>query len=264
MEERKMEDLMIDYVQGNLTGELKDHVEKTIEKNDEWKLEYDKLSSIMEMMDSSVELQAEPSLRESFDAMLEQEISKAEEAEVVPLKSKTAGSNKWMMRIAASVALLLLGGTIGVLVTKNAQNERELAALRNEMELTKQLVITSLQDQNSATSRLRGVNTSMVMETSDDEIINVLINTMNTDENTNVRLAAVSALARFANEEQVKKALIGALETQDDPVVAISLINLMVQLKERGAVESLKNLLHRDEVHEAVKSEAQLGIFELS
>ena len=261
MEERKMEDLMIDYVQGNLTGELKDHVEKTIEKNEEWRLEYDKLSSIMGMMESSVELQPEPSLRQEFDDMLEKEIS---DIKVVPLKADSTGSNKWMMRIAASVALLILGGAIGMLITKNWQNQQELAALRNEMELTKQLVISSLQDQTSASSRLRGVNTSMVMETSDGEIINALINTMNTDENTNVRLAAVSALARFADEEPVRKALIEALETQDDPVVAISLINLMVQLKEDGAVESLKNLLHRGEVHEAVKSEAQMGIFELS
>ncbi len=264
MEERKMEDLMIDYVQGNLTGELKDHVEKTIEKNEEWKLEYDKLCGIMEMIDSTVELQPESSLRQSFDKMLEQEMGSSEEAKVVTMKTEASDASKWTMRIAASVTLLILGAAIGVLVMKNIQNQEELAALRSEMEMTKQLVISSLQDQTSASSRLRGVNTSMVMETSDDEIINALINTMNTDENTNVRLAAVSALARFANEEQVKQALIAALETQDDPVVAISLINLMVQLKEKGAVESLKNLLHRGEVHEAVKSEAQLGIFELS
>ena len=35
---------------------------------------------------------------------------------------------------------------------------------------------------------------------------------MNEDDNTNVRLAAVSALARFADEMQVRKALLGALE----------------------------------------------------
>ncbi len=256
-----MEDLMIDYVEGNLTGELKDHVEKTIEKNDEWKQEFDRLSGIMEMMDSTVELQPESSLRRDFNTMLDEELDDQESAKVVPMKPD---SGKWIVRIAASVTLLALGAVIGILVTKNIQNQRELAALKSEMQLTKQLVISSLQDQTSASSRLKGVNTSMVMEKSDDEIIIALIKAMNTDENTNVRLAAVSALARFVEEEPVKKALISALETQDDPVVAISLINLMVQLKEKEAVESLKNLLHRDEVHEAVKDEAQLGIFELS
>lgn len=259
MEERKMEDLMIDYVEGILTGELKDHVEKTIEKNEEWKAEFDRLSNIEKLMQSTVELSPGTSLRRDFDTMLEAEIKELEETKVVPINS-----NKWMMRIAASVALLILGAVIGVLVSRNVQNERELAALRSEMELTKQLVISSLQDQTSASSRLKGVNTSMVMETTDDEIVDALIKAMNTDENTNVRLAAVSALARFADEAPVRKALLDALETQDDPVVAINLINLMVQLKEERAVESLKNLLHKSDVHEAVIEEAKLGIFELS
>ncbi|MEP5613891.1 MAG: HEAT repeat domain-containing protein [Cyclobacteriaceae bacterium] len=261
MEERKMEDLIIDYVDGNLTGELKDHVEKTIENKEEWKREFDRLTKVLELMDTTVELKPDASLKLDFDEMLEQEIDALDDSKVVAMQPT---SNKWFMRIAASVALLILGGTIGVLVMNNMENQRELAALRNEMELTKQLVISSLQNQQSASSRLNGVNTSMVMQVSDDEIIAALVNTMNTDENTNVRLAAVSALAQFSEEDQVRNALLAALETQEDPVVMINLINLMVQLREQRAVESLKNLMQRDEVHKAVKDEAQLGLFELT
>lgn len=261
MEERKMEDLLIDYVDGNLTGELKDHVEKTIENKKEWKLEFDRLTKVLQVMDATVELKPDASLKRDFDSMLEQEIDSLDDSKVVQMQPS---SNKWFMRIAASVALLILGGTIGVLVMNNMENQRELAALRNEMELTKQLVISSLQNQQSASSRLNGVNTSMTMLVSDGEIITALVNTMNTDENTNVRLAAVSALAQFSEEDQVRTALLNALETQEDPVVMINLINLMVQLKEQRAVESLKNLMQRDEVHKVVKDEAQLGLFELT
>jgi len=256
-----MEDLLIDYVDGNLTGELKDHVEKTIENKKEWKLEFDRLTKVLQVMDATVELKPDASLKRDFDSMLEQEIDSLDDSKVVQMQPS---SNKWFMRIAASVALLILGGTIGVLVMNNMENQRELAALRNEMELTKQLVISSLQNQQSASSRLNGVNTSMTMLVSDGEIITALVNTMNTDENTNVRLAAVSALAQFSEEDQVRTALLNALETQEDPVVMINLINLMVQLKEQRAVESLKNLMQRDEVHKVVKDEAQLGLFELT
>lgn len=256
-----MEDLIIDYAQGNLTGELKEHVEKVIAKNDKWKEELDRLNGILEIMDNSPELQPDQSLRADFDLMLSGEIEN-QKVRQIPLITGSAGS--WAFKIAASIALVLVGAVIGIMITKNQQNERELLALKSEVELTKQLVISSLQNQSSASSRLQGVNTSMTLSNSDDEIITALINTLNHDDNTNVRLAALDALARFSDIMQVKKALVEALETQDDPVVTISLINLMVRLKENDAVEPLRRLLEKGETDEAVKSEAHIGILKLS
>ncbi|MEQ9404880.1 MAG: HEAT repeat domain-containing protein [Cyclobacteriaceae bacterium] len=262
MEERKMEDLMIDYTEGNLKGELKEHVERTIEKSEKWKAEYERLKKVLNLMDSTEELQPDESLRSDFNQMLEKEISEMEGgARVVKMETS---NRQWFMRIAASLIFVILTATIVILINQNQQNQREMMALRNEMEQTKRLVISSLQNQNSASSRLNGVNTSMVMQSSDDEIITALVNTMNTDDNTNVRLAAVSALARFSEEAQVRRALLEALETQNDPVVMINLINLMVKLKEEGAIQPLKNLIEKQETHEAVKDEARLGLFKLS
>jgi HEAT repeat protein len=259
MEERKMEDLMIGYVEGNLQGELKDHVEKTIAKNEDWKREHDRLSKIISLIDSSMEFTPDTSLRSNFNEMLNEEIRKADTS-VIQMQPNL----NWSFRIAAAVTLLLVGAGISYLITRNQQQQSDMLALKKEMTLTKQLVISSLQNQGSAISRLQGVNTSMVLMNSDDEIITALINTMNRDENTNVRLAALGALARFSDEQQVRDALLDALQTQDDPVVMINLINLMVKLKEEKAIAPLKEILEKDEILDAVKDEAHLGILKLS
>lgn len=272
MEERKMEDLMIDYVEGNLEGELRNHVERTIEKSAEWKLEFERLTKVVSLMEGTAELKPDSSLRTSFDTMLAEEIAnEGVEAKQIQMQPKVqvnanvqTSKNQWFMRIAASIALLAIGGVIGVLVMKNQQNAQELAALKSEMEMTRNLVMASLQNQSSASNRLSGVNTAMSMEVSDKKIITALVNTMNTDDNTNVRLAAVSALARFSDEMEVRKELLKALETQQDPLVLINLINLMVQLKEEKAIAPLKVIMEKTELLDAVKDEAQMGVFKLS
>lgn len=262
MEEHKMEDLMIDYVEGNLKGELKEHVERAMEKNPEWKLEYERLSKMLNVMGEVEDHIPDASLRMNFDSMLEEEMSnQSSEAKTVKMKPI---NGQWFMRIAASVALVTVGAVIVVLVMKNQRNEQELALLKTEMELTRNLVMSSLQNQSSASNRLSAVNTVMDMKESDKEITAALINVMNTDDNTNVRLAAVSALSIFSDEIKVRQELLKALETQEDPLVLINLINLMVKLKEKKAIEPMKTLMEKNEVLDAVKDEAQMGVFKLS
>ena len=146
MEERKMEDLMIDYVEGNLKGELRDHVERTIKKSEKWKIEFSRLSKILNLMDTSEDLKPDQSLKENFDRMLTNEIeNENKEAKQIRL---TTHSNSWFLRVAASVSILILGAVIVFLITKNQQNERELLVLKSEMELTRKLVISSLQNQS--------------------------------------------------------------------------------------------------------------------
>lgn len=260
MEESKMKELMIDYLDGNLTGELNDFVMKHIEKEGRWKNEFEKLKILTNLMDNSRELIPDASLQAGFDKML------AEEMVLAAIKPETKtvywNSPKMWMQIAASVTILVVGVLVGTRLTSNTQQD-ELMALRKEMEATKNLVLSSLQNQ-SASSRIGAVNASYQMNSMDDEIVEALINTMNTDENANVRLAALDALSEFSDEEAVRKALIKSLTTQDKAVVQIALINLMVRLKENRAIEPMKQIIEDESSIEVVKDEANFGVFKLS
>ncbi|HEY8934956.1 MAG TPA: HEAT repeat domain-containing protein, partial [Cyclobacteriaceae bacterium] len=80
----------------------------------------------------------------------------------------------------------------------------------------------------------------------------------------NVRLAALDALGKFHQQESVRKALIASLSIQKDPVVQISLIRLMVEMKEKGIVTQLQKITTDSETLPAVKDEAQAGLLRLS
>lgn len=257
MEENKMTELINDYIDGYLSGELKAYVEKHIEEDKEWKSTYEQYLELNKLINKDQELEAPDGLRSDFDQFLKQEIEN--QTKVVPMSS--VSNHKRWYQIAAAVAILAVGYILGTSI--NRGNTDEIEKLRNEMAATKALVLNSLGDQ-SASSRLGAVNASYAMEAMDDDIIQALVKTLNTDENTNVRLAALEALSRYADKENVRKALIESLSTQDKPAVQIVLINLLVQLKEKRAIEPLKKLTEDEENIEAVKDEANYGIFKLS
>ncbi|GAA0893905.1 hypothetical protein GCM10009122_35850 [Fulvivirga kasyanovii] len=262
MDEKKMNDLLIDYIDGNLTGELREFVTKYIEKSPENKQKYEELKATMELLGHDRHLEPDSSLKAGFEAALTAEIEAENNKKVKPLDQ-----NGWKfspLKIAASFALILSGVFIGMWLMKNDQNDQEIAEIKKEMEATKRLVMQSLTDNSSASRRLQGVNASYAMSSADDEIVNALIRTMNNDENTNVRLAAVEALSKFAEEPKVMDALIRSMESQTDPLIQITLINLMVQLKEKRALDELKNIIEDKKTMETVKDEAHMAVFKLS
>jgi len=121
-----------------------------------------------------------------------------------------------------------------------------------------------MDNDQSASQRMNGVTVAYKLEKADDEIVNVLVKTMNEDTNTNVRLAALEALGKFQTEPTVRKALIASLSTQKDPMVQIALIQLLVKMKEKGVMKDLERMTKDKTIMRAVKDEAYSGILKLS
>src|SRR5690606_30634415 len=121
-----------------------------------------------------------------------------------------------------------------------------------------------LNNEQSASRRIQGVNVAMELTSADDEIVQALMHTMLTDRSTNVRLAALDALSRFQHDPGVRKGLITALTKQTDPMVQIRLIQLMVQMKEKEVVNDLQQIVDDSQTMKAVRDEAYNGILKLS
>jgi HEAT repeat protein len=125
------------------------------------------------------------------------------------------------------------------------------------------MVAISLQKQQSASERLRGVSLTSQVSRPDPEFLATLIHTLNYDPNVDVRLAAVDALSRFAEEPAVRDGLVRSLPKQDSPMVQISLIDLLVQLHERQSIEVLKQLTNDANQNQQVRQRAQWGLQKL-
>ena len=121
-----------------------------------------------------------------------------------------------------------------------------------------------LKDETSTSGRIKAVNYSYQMPDTDHRIVETLIQTMNEDKSTNVRLAAVEALFRFSNDPRVRMALCESLRTQKDPIIQISIIDHLVKIKEEKAVKFFEELIQDTETIDHVKDQAQLGIFKMT
>ena len=209
-------------------------------------------------MKSSADAEVPQRMKLQFDQFLDEETRRISKDKVVIFPSM-------LYRVAAAVLLVVLGGGIGFWISKRQDHDRELLAVRMEMQATKQLLMTMLENQQSAGQRVLGANVAFnEVDKVDDEIADALIHAMNQDENTNVQMAALEALAKFYNQPHVRKALIASLKTQKDPLVQIALIRILVQMKEKGVVSELERISNDEEALPAVKDEAHAGILTLS
>ena len=261
MDEDKMRGLMIDHIDGKLGQELSNYVENHINKNPDAKKEYDQMKSLLSVFEMEEELDVPGNGKADFLLMLEeQKMAPDQKSNGDEKVISIFNTHKNVWRVAAAVLLLFVGYWGGSLIDGNSS---EMEALRLEMQETKELVMLSMMKENSASARMKGVMASYEIKVADDEVLTVLIQTMNHDDNINVRVAAVEALGIFSDNEKARDALINSIVTQEYPAVQLKLIALMVQLEERRAVEPLQEIIRNDKVISVVKDEAQYGLFKL-
>lgn len=261
MDKEKLESLLIDMIDGNLDARTKAEVEDMLGKDPEARILLEQLTQVTTAMDRSSELEPGRRIKDRFLKLLAEE---QQGNNTDGRREKQVFFQPSVFRIAAAVALVLSGVAIGYWVNKNQQQENEMAMLRREMEATKQMMLAMMENQLSASKRIQGVNVALTIGSADDEVVKALVKTMNQDANTNVRLAALEALSRFQHEPAVRSALISSLDSQNDPVVQIALIQLLVKMKEKGVVNELERIINDSTSIKPVKDEAYSGILKLS
>jgi len=264
MEKEKLEGLIIDYIDGRLSDGERQWVEQELMQNGESRKLYDELKEVIQVMEKSEPLEASPKLRTAFEKMLRDEVASS-------TKTRTILFRPAFYRVAAAVALMVISGAIGFWISRNNERDARLAEMEKQMEITrrqladtKQMMLAMLGNDQSASQRIKGVNVAMGVTNADDEIVGALLTTMQTDPNTNVRLAALEALSKFRADPNVRKGLIDALLKQSDPMVQISLIQMLVEMKEKEVVKDLQNIVDDEGTMQAVKDEAYSGILKLS
>lgn len=179
-----------------------------------------------------------------------------EETKVIPI-SKSANYGIWFYRVAAAVALILVGFFAG-----NQLKNDDVDNVKAELAEVKSMMLSQM-NSSSPSGRLQAVNYSYRFSEVDDETLDALINVLETDNNMNVRLKAVEALSRFVGDERTKKALINALSTEKEPMVQIALIEVLVSNNVKSAVDDLESITQDENSLKEVKDEAYMGMFKL-
>ena len=168
------------------------------------------------------------------------------------------GNKVW--RMAASILLLLGVFWAGFYLAKQqvGMQANEMAALQQDVQALKAALATA-NTAYSASERIQLVS-QKTEQAPDDEVVEALISTMNHDANVNVRLAACEALYELRENKKVRQAFIQGLKYQKDPLVQITLIDMLVSMKEKRAVQPLQELTEQKNLLPVVKDKAAHGL----
>jgi len=256
-------ELLPDYLAGTLSPEnedqLEDHLEQCAACKETVRL-WNELALLPEERPS-------PALHERFSAMLNAYIAGrgAEEQLHSGLAAWLGGG--WLrpaVAMACAVALLVAGFSAGRLTMGGREVPDDIAGVREELSNMRQLVVLSMLQQQSATERLQGVNWSTQQTPSDPKILEALIHTLRADSSVDVRLAALNALGRYGAQPQVRAGLLDALQPQQSPLVQVALIDLLVELRDRSAVQQLQKVRQDATLNPAVRQRAEWALGKLN
>jgi len=258
----KVDTLLIDYLDNALAEELRTEVEKHLLSCEKCSQELDKTQALLHDIGKIEEQKPGRELRENFYTMLEEEKKNLnkEERELKQLYPKNEGMKVGLRYAAVFILLIGLGFLLGRISTReNLSNERFSELEQQVNNLQNNITVTQL-SKPSASERIQAVQVINKKQSPDTKMINALIHTMNNDDNINVRLAAANALKTYSKYDFVKNALINSLDKQENPVMQITLINILIQLQDKRAVQPLKQIIEKEENPEIVKKQAKEGL----
>ncbi len=277
LSDEEWQSLMIDLIDGQLTGEMKEMVERRIAQSTIHQHEHEALKQLLAAFAQSQSVVPTDELRANFSQLLAGEKQRmADHGPSKHLSAETGGNNapaqikdrRWAtqrsmwLQIAASVVLLAGAFWLGQFTLRGPLRaaEREVGRLRAEVQASNQLVMLSLLKQNSASDRIKAVGYANEMAEVDEEITKALLNTLNFDPNINVRLAAAEALARFGDQPQLRLAVVASFAKQTEPMIQITLIGLLIDWQEKRALGPMQQLMEDEAAPKIVRAKAAEGV----
>jgi len=255
---------MVDYLDKNLSDEIREEIEKHLGTCERCLDELRDSQELLKLMSQAEMIKPPDSLRINFYYMLHSELKKYAVTDPKDVKTIPA---KWYRSvsfgIAAGVALLICGTFIGMLLYSGLvkeKNRNEFALLHSEVNALRKAALFTMLNEQSSSDRIQALNYVDDLENADEPVLDVLIKTLNTDKNVNVRMAAAYALAKFADQRSVVDSLVASLGKQNDPIIQVTLINILVERKEQSAIKPIQQIINDKSTLIEVKQVAENGV----
>jgi len=265
MDKGKIENLIRKHEEGEISSEELKELETALEAGEVNLEDFKTLSGLDLKMNFQVP-EPGPEMRNQFYLNLEMEKEKLKSSNFL------AGLGVWLsdlgwkpstIQLAYSILLIVVGIAMGTWINGAGKADQKIDALTEQVtEMRQMMMLTLLKDQ-MATQRLKAVNLAMEAKGADEKVIDALLNTLNNDENVNVRLATIDVLVRYAENPNVRKGLVEAIPNQSSSTIQYALAEAMVAIGEKSSVKNLKDLLNDDEVDQGVKDKIKESIQKL-
>jgi hypothetical protein len=253
--------LIIDYLDKNLDNETIFRIENHLSSCERCLDEVKEMKELLTAMAENKEVTPNESLRINFYHTLHCEMNRNGSAsdENPKVRSKSLHIKRWY-GIAAGLALILSGAFTGMFIhtfITNSVERKEISQLRSEVSDLKRSAMMAMIQQESSSDRIHAVRYADQFDTPDQGVIDVLINTLNNDRNLNVRIAAGYALEKYADQPSVCDSLVKSLALQTDPIMQVTLINILAQRKVKSAFVPIQRIIDNRKTIEEVRAVAE-------
>jgi anti-sigma-K factor RskA len=252
---KDVEILIIDYLDNLLPEEEQKIVATHIETCESCKQMRNETSQMLKKIVEEKEEKPSAALKMNFYQMLEEEKKKIEKPERIS-KERTITVRRLISIAAQFVIFVAVGVAIGW-YSGQKSSQPELAQLNQKIDQLSQQVHYASLNQPTASQRIKVINEINSSEQVDGKMLDALINSMNGDESVNVRLTAIYALADYKHIPKVKDAFIESLSMQNDPLLQVTLINLLVTINDSKVKPALKEIIDNDQIDNQVKEQAK-------
>lgn len=172
------------------------------------------------------------------------------------------------MQLAYTIVLVVIGLGFGYLINRQNPdsayaNKQEVAGLTNDIRDMKKMMMLALLENPSASERIRGVSFTTQIKSANKEVIDALLYTLDNDENVNVRLVTLEALAQYSGDASVREGLVQSIGKQDSPLLQSAMADMMLKLREKRSVESFKKLLQQKDLDNSIRGKIEQTITKL-
>ena len=237
-----------EYIDRKLDEPQSEIIRKHLESCESCGTIHSELSSFLNYMDSFTAPEVPEGMTEEFEGMVASlEIQEKKRVRLIPMWTK----------IAAMVVLFFgtywLGYRVGSGKSQMVQNQ-----LTSEISAQKQQVLLASLRDYTGPQKIEAVYSISTSENVSTELIDALVHTMNSDKNTNVRLAAITALSEMMDKNQhIKTELIQSLTVQENPLLQISLIQVLTEKGVKEAKGQIETITNDEKTDESVKAYAK-------
>ncbi len=258
MDKEKAIELWQDYLTGELAESEEKELKEFLASNPKVKSEFNDLEQTWVLFDNID--RPEPS--EQMDARFHGMMAAYRSAKKEYTRSVFDVITDWLARgWQVGLASLMIGLLAGWWMLPSQNQKEDLQVLSSEIQDMKKMMMLTLIEQPKAQERIRAVNLVSELQSADEAVIEALILALNSDENVNVRLAALESLLLYGNVPEVRTELIQSIQFQESPLMQVSIADALVAIQAKNSVEILEKLkdtieddLVKDKFEESIKN----------
>jgi hypothetical protein len=257
MNENRYDDLVLEFVSGDAAPERAAEIIRILGEAGYEPDELRELKKTYELMGELPVPEPGEGMTEDFYAMLEDE-----KARIAMKKSRDLS---WLWpKLAYAALFLIIGWSIAFVAPPGGRDDGRIEYMASEMAEMKKMMMFSMLNRSSASERMQAVQYLKELAPEDDQVLMAMLDLFESDPNVNVRLATLDAMAMTSGDERIRESLLRNIGIQDSPLVQLALVDVVVAIGEKRAVEPLTDLLRRKDLNFSVRGRIEEGLRFLS